>query len=373
VRIAIIHNQITPYRTEVFEALSARADCTLLVVYETDREPNRLWRTDMSVSFDVVLLRSLSLDLRRLASDAFLHIPLRPLLPLIEFRPDVVIAAGAGIWSSPANSLALLARRRYAWAFVPWWGSPPRPNPTLVRRLADPWVRAFMRAGDAWAVYGTRARDELIRLGADPNRTVIAPNAARRLPRAVSAGLSDGGAPRYLFVGQLIDRKGIRPLLDAFSSLERGELWIVGDGPLHRDVEAAAWRDPRIRMPGHLEPDELARLYASADVLVLPSLYEVWGLVVNEAMQFGLPVVVTDQVGAAVDLVVPEVTGAVVPAGSSDFLAEAMRRVGDWSATQRRRCAEVAYEKIDGWSPNDTAAGLWLASSLAVGHRAKSS
>jgi glycosyltransferase involved in cell wall biosynthesis len=377
-RIAVVMNMIAPYTTPVFERLNTHPDCELLVIYETPMEPDRKWRAEISLAFEHVVLDSRAFDLSRLAIgsgfktrfDTYLYVPKRPLAPLTRFRPDVVIGAGSGIWSSPANVAAFLARARRRWAFVPWWGSFRRKNPTWPRRLAEPWVRAFVRAADAWMAYGTRAARDLVELGADPGRTVIAPIVAARTGPPV--GAKDHRHPegfRYLFVGRLIERKGIDVLLDAFRRVDGGELWIVGDGPLRSLAEAAAASDPRILVCGHLEGRELADIYARASVLVLPSLYEVWGLVVDEALAHGVPAIATEEVGSAADLLDVGVNGLIVPPGSSERLAEAMRAVAQWSPEQRQRCARRSQEKLEMWSIDRAVDGFLRASALAADYR----
>jgi glycosyltransferase involved in cell wall biosynthesis len=377
-RIAVVMNMIAPYTTPVFERLNEHPDCELLVIYETPMEPDRRWRAEISLAFEHVVLDSRAFDLSRLAVgsgfrtrfDTYLYVPKRPLAPLTRFRPDVVIGAGSGIWSSPANVAAFLARARQRWAFVPWWGSFRRKKPTWPRRLAEPWVRAFVRAADAWMAYGSRAARDLVDLGADPERTVIAPIVASR-----TRSLSENGARRrptdfrYLFVGRLIERKGIDVLLDAFRRVDGGELWIVGDGPLRAVVEASAASDRRIRLWGHVEACELAEIYAEASVLVLPSLYEVWGLVVDEALAHGIPVIATEEVGSAADLLDLGVNGLIVPAGSPERLAEAMRRVAAWTPEQRERCAKRSREKLAAWSIDRAVDGFLRASWLAADRR----
>ena len=115
-------------------------------------------------------------------------------------------------------------------------------------------------------------------------------------------------------------------MLAAFRRLERGELWLVGDGPLRSFVEGEAQGDPRIRVLGYADEQRLPGLYRQADILVVPSVFEAWGLVVHEGLAYGLPVITTDQVGAADDLVDSGVNGYVVPAGDHEVLAGAMRR-----------------------------------------------
>jgi glycosyltransferase involved in cell wall biosynthesis len=380
-RIAIILNMIAPYTTPVFAKLAGRQDCELLVVYETTMEPDRRWQTTTDLPFQHTVLRSWTLDLSWLAVgsgvktryDTYLYIPRRPLAPLRSFAPDVVIGAGAGIWSSPANLAALAARTRHGWGFVPWWGSFRRRSPTVPRRVAEPWVRKFVRAADAWMAYGTRAARDVIDLGADPRRTIIAPIVAR-LGNGVVPG-SSASSParlnRFLFVGRLIERKGVDVLIDAFRSLAGGELWIAGDGPIRERVQAAAAHDARVRFHGHVDDEGLRKLYSEAGALVVPSLYEPWGLVVNEALAYGLPVIATDEVGAAYDLVDPGVNGYMVPAGSARALAEAMRAVREWTPERFERSAGHSRAKLESWSTDRAADAMVDACRLALEHRAE--
>jgi glycosyltransferase involved in cell wall biosynthesis len=377
-RIAIIVNMVAPYIRPLFARLAERDECELLVVSETPMERDRHWQPQSDLPFEHVLLDSWTLDLARLAVgsgfktrfDTYMYVPKRPLAPLRRFSPDVVVAAGGGIWSSPANIAALAARRRGDWAFVPWWGSFTREKSTWPRRLAEPWVRMFMRSSDAWLVYGTRHARDVIELGADAARTVIAPITALAPERPVERHrVPAPGQMRYLFVGRFIESKGLDVLLEAFRRLDRGELWIAGDGPLRATVEAAAVPNPRIRLLGHLDGAALAEVYPQSDVLVVPSLYEPWGLVVHEGLAYGLPVIVTDQVGAGDDLIDPGTNGYVVPAGSSEPLAEAMHAVATWAPEQWEAAATRSDETLATCSIERAVEGFIHGCSLALEHR----
>ena len=76
----------------------------------------------------------------------------------------------------------------------------------------------------------------------------------------------------------------------------------------------------QLLMPGFVNQSQLGRYFAAADVFVLPSEFETWGLVINEAMQFGLPVIVSDRVGCRHDLVIPGETGEVFAFGDAEGL-----------------------------------------------------
>jgi glycosyltransferase involved in cell wall biosynthesis len=376
-RMAVIVNMVAPYTKPLFESLARRDDCQLLVVSETPMERDRRWAPEVDLPFDHVLLDSWTADLSRLAIgsgfrtrfDTYLYVPRRPLGALVDFAPDVVVAGGGGIWSSPANIAALAARRRHGWGVVPWWGSFTRPHPTLPRRLAEPWVKAFMRTSDAWLVYGSRQARDVVELGADPERVVVAPITALVPEAPAPEHRPADGTTRYLFVGRLIERKGLEVLLEAFERVDGGELRIAGDGPLREMVEAAAARDPRIRLIGHTAGEELARAYQDADVLVVPSLYEPWGLVVHEGLAYGLPVIVTDEVGAADDLIERDVNGYVAAAGSAEELGEAMTAVSAWTPARREAGSRRSADLLRSVSIERGAEGFVRGCTLALEHR----
>lgn len=347
-RIAIISNMVDPNVTPVFERLAQRDDCELLVLYETEVEPNRRWSSPPP-GFRHLFLRSHTIDLRRLHPDAFLHLTWGTRSALKDFAPDIVVARGSGIWSSPANISALLGRRRFGWRFVCCWESFGREEPTLARRLADRWVKWFLINSDAILACGKRATSYLLSLGVPSERIVVAPHAiphdeAEIDKIALAQESADRTTRRVLYVGQLIPRKGVDLLLRAFREIDDLELWIVGDGELRGEVETAAENSSNIRFFGHLEKREVLRLYHDVDVLVVPSRYEVWSLVVDEAQTAGRPVVVTDQVGCADDLVEEGLTGRVVPVGDDAALEDAVRDVASWPLEKLVRCAERTTE-----------------------------
>jgi glycosyltransferase involved in cell wall biosynthesis len=134
-----------------------------------------------------------------------------------------------------------------------------------------------------------------------------------------------------LFVGRLVREKGVRVLLDAWRRADLGEgavLALAGDGPLRDELA----REPAdVQALGFVPRDHLPALYAAADVLVLPSIrtetfLEPWGLVVNEAMHQGTPVIASDAVGAARGgLLQDGRNGLVAPEGDAGALAARLR------------------------------------------------
>ena len=152
--------------------------------------------------------------------------------------------------------------------------------------------------------------------------------APRRDELRARFGIEDD-VPVILFAAKLIPKKAPLVLVEAFRRLRERvpcALLLVGEGELRPEVEAAA--GPDVHLAGFLNQSELPEAYAAADIFCLPSvLHETWGLVVNEALNFGLPVVVSDKVGCAADLVRPGRNGYVVPAGDPAALAGALEEL----------------------------------------------
>lgn len=169
--------------------------------------------------------------------------------------------------------------------------------------------------------------------------------------------------PVVLFAGKLIPKKQPLLLLEAFARLQAtlpSQLLIVGDGELRPELERriAEARVPRVHLAGFINQSRVGEGYAAADLLVLPSLREeTWGLVMNEAMCFGLPVVASDRVGGALDLVREGETGLTFRFDDVDGLVGAMRRV--LAVEERRRLmGDAARKLIDKYSIQASADGI---------------
>ena len=171
--------------------------------------------------------------------------------------------------------------------------------------------------------------------------------------------------PVILFAGKFLRRKGVRDLIEAHRSLEGDKalgdpyLVLVGDGEQRGELErlAAKHDGAQVRFAGFRNQSELPAFYALCDVVVLPARLEPWGLVVNEAMCASRAVIVSDEVGAAHDLVWDGENGYVFPAGDVTALATALARV----LAEPERCREMgrkSREIIERWSFAEDIDGL---------------
>jgi glycosyltransferase involved in cell wall biosynthesis len=123
----------------------------------------------------------------------------------------------------------------------------------------------------------------------------------------------------------------------------------------------------RIRYEGFQAPGSLPRFFAQADIFVLPSRHDGWGVVVNQAMAAGLPIIASDAVGAASDLIEEGKSGFVVPAGDVERLQEAMGRILGLPADTRAEFGERARRKARGLQP-ENGAKQWVEVFDAIAH-----
>lgn len=234
-------------------------------------------------------------------------------------------------------------------------------------RLLDRRVRSWLPGGSPQAAHlanavGVKAPVRIERMTTD-TPTLLA-EAKRLGPDAGKAWRAEHGvppgAPLVLYVGRIAPEKGLADLSAAVGILGREDLdlWVALVGP--GDPEPLYSHDlprPRVVAPGRLAWRDLVPVYLAADVLVLPSRFEPWGLVVNEALLLGCPAVVTEAVGAAADLVASSGTGEVVPVRNPEALARALRGVLSRGGRASKDAAR-GREVMKAWSTEGAAATL---------------
>ncbi len=233
----------------------------------------------------------------------------------------------------------------------------------LVKKLVLPvWLRRY----DTWHPVGTLAREYLEVVSRAQRPTYLFPynvdNAwcahhSEAFRDRRDTLLSDMGfsAQNFIVLGIMKwhEREDPLVLIRAFRQLlgEKPEarLILVGDGPLRAEVEAMIGDiEDKVCLPGYAPYSDLPKYYALADVFVHPAPSEPWGVSVNEAMACGVPVVVSNGVGSAKDLVVEGETGFVFSVGDSAVLAQTLARcVG---RQNNEAMSNACVQKMCDWS-----------------------
>lgn len=227
-------------------------------------------------------------------------------------------------------------------------GTPRSAAKRLAKRLAYP---PFLRLFDAALAVGQNSRDYWLHYGYPARRIFFAPHGVddpffreRATAEARSAFRARLGAAQdeilLLFVGKLGPKKRPVDLIDAAARLRQNGRKVravfAGSGPLDQDLAAAARSaSVPVDMLGFCNQSEMPAIYAGSDILVLSSSNETWGLVANEALACGVPLVLSDAVGSAPDLVGDDTAGRSYPVGDIDALAHAVTAVIDRPPSKR--------------------------------------
>jgi glycosyltransferase involved in cell wall biosynthesis len=324
----------SPYQRDLFAALARRDDIDLRVFYLEKNAPDSPW-PDRPLQPHESILRGGWLPL----GNARVHFNVPP-CGLRGF--DVVVMNT--LMSATAQWLMRTTLRGRRWIF---WGERFTGSGQLHHALAAPLARASAIA----AIGALAANDYAARF---PGVTVCnipyhcALDGFLALPRPRNA------VPVFLFCGQMIARKGVDLLLEAFAAVENARLLLVGR---EAELPALLAKLPttvrsRVEYAGFQPPEELPRFFSRADAFVLPSRHDGWGVVVNQALAAGLPLLCSDAVGAAHDLIEQNKNGVMFRAGSVTALRDALQLVaGDrdlrerWGAASRARAADWTPER----------------------------
>ncbi len=315
--VAIFCSHFGPYHYARITALNEKCVVTAIQLADSDRDSGWTAQSSNHQTPDMTLTQNDSEGAGHLRAALLLWQALN------RVRPTAVLVPGHGTLASfAAGAWCKLYRSRSV--LLSTSTSFDQPRVQWKELLKGFLIRTFF---DCVVSAGRRSRDYLCSLGFPAHRMVIGGNAVdndffahgvgkiREQSKPTAYGLSN----RYLlYVGRLASEKNLIFLLRAFNSYRlRGgkcDLILIGGGPLALDLKREAGElecGSHVAFVGRLSPSDLLPFYAFAEALVLPSLSETWGLVVNEAMASGVPAIVSERCGCVGDLVTDGVNGFV--------------------------------------------------------------
>jgi glycosyltransferase involved in cell wall biosynthesis len=375
-RLALLTEIIAPYRIPVFNALAARDDIDLHVIFLSENDPSlRQWpvyKNEIRFSYEVLPAWRRRVGKYKLLVNRGLGAALG------RSRPHAVLCGGynylaswQAAWWAKSHKLPVLL-----------WSESTINDHRRGRRGVEFMKVRFTRLCQGFVAAGKSSGDYLIWMGAPRDRVFIAPDAvdvefyatlahaARQ--HALEVRARHALPSRYfLYAGRLVPEKGIFDLLAAYAKLEPGErsqmgLVFAGDGAsrLQLQERAAAINPGCVRFCGFVHREELAELYALAEALVFPTHSDPWGLVVNEAMACGLPIIASEVAGCVRDLVENAENGFVVSPGNVGELVRAMRILLSNPAAAREMGASSAL-RIQAFTPETCAEGFSKAVAFA--------
>jgi len=314
IRACLLVNMISPARIPLYSALANRFD--LLVLHGGTEANRKTWRDAEKALPNAKVKRAWGWQLSRIQEDngtfvdrRFVHITPGYAQGLLKFSPEIIISNELGLRTVIALAYGSLFRVP-VWV---WWGGTPHTERKigiarkLLRKVISRWARH-------WISYGKSSTEYLASLGIDEKNILELQNAVdeQRFTKDTKKEFDIRPRPVLLHVGQLVARKGIDLFLHAIAGLQKEGLefsvLFVGSGLDEHIFKglAQSLNLKNVHFFPELPSEKMPGVYRSGDVLVFPTIEDVWGLVANEAILSGLPVLCSKYAGCAQELFPPE-------------------------------------------------------------------
>ena len=370
-RLAIVASHPTQYYAPWFAHLTEHLEAEIKVFYLWEFGAKRLVdpKFNQAIKWDIDLIKGYESEwvpnkARNPGTHHFRGLQNPALISRMRrWNPNHVLVFGYGWWSM----------QQLAWR---WRNCPlilrgdsnliARPNPSQnpLERLRRWLLRLVLKRFTSFATVGRANRDFYLALGVPATRLHHVPHCVDN-ERFASASLAsrDGqrrlmgakdGETLILFAGKFEPKKRPDLLVQAFrqTGLPDSRLVLLGNGPMRPQLEAMAKSETKIQLMPFANQQAMPAILAAADLVVLPSQGsgETWGLIVNEAMAAGTPVLVSDHVGCAQDLVVEGKTGWVFPAGDLAQLSKTLTLAQTAVANRRGQFRQATRDHVASFS-----------------------
>lgn len=359
--VSIVQNTLAPYRIPVFDKLDKEYE---LSVYLCEREDRRKWSYQEDIKFQV----------NRVPSISFGSVLFTWRLILIFLRNDCDYIIAPDNAESFANIILLLIASQISGSKLILWSGElnvdwsyqdyrqrkgGRTLPFLYFKTERFFRSIIYRFVYAFVSYSTKTerflmnrgvKKENIQTGGQIITRGFLPDTKKYKRASTSTEeISNEGGLTITSLSYLRGEKGLDYLIEAFKNVEKDterdiRLVIAGSGPVEYSLKEQAKKSNSIYFPGHVSGDKKHRVYTETDVFVLPTLHDPWGLVINEAMSYKIPVIVTEAAGCS-DLVGDSYGGLIVPTESVSSIECAMATLLS-SGKTRKKIGENGYNEF---------------------------
>ena len=359
-KLLIIAVTWTPYSHARFTAIAKHIrDMELTVFFQNSTIKYRKWDAEITDSpYKMVFLKNIGIPVS--SETAFVcNINYNIYQEIKRYNPDRIIVAG---WDSFATLAAIVYAKKHDKEIVLWTDSTIHED-SFIRKISLLYVKSILRFFDGFISGGTAAAEYLRFLGVrknienfynpvDVDHFSTQGQLSLLEKQAVKKKIGVRNSSRVImFSGRLVTIKCVDLLIKAFLQVKEKfqdiELLIVGYGPEEQRLKKMAGGNSRIHFLGHRGIDEIPGIYGISDILVLPSISEPWGLVVNEAMACGCAIIVSDRCGCSRDLI--QDNGIIVEGGKLYPLVGALEQLLS-SESRLEAMKEKSIEIIDRFS-----------------------
>lgn len=351
-KILFLTNIPSPYRVNFFNELGKNCDLTVLFekAFSTGRDD--LWKQYSFYNFTGIIMNGISTGI-----DNALCVRV---IKYLKMKWDKIICANV---ATPTGMLVLQYMKIFR---IPYWIEGDGGFPKSGKGLKEKIKKYLISGAEGYFSTGANHDNYYLTYGARKERIYRYPFTSlseNDLKSAEARVKSDKESMRkklnivedkiVLSVGQFIHRKAFDVLIDAASRISDVGIYIVGGEPTEEYIsQVEKLKLKNIHFVGFKTKAELAEYYISADVFAMPTREDIWGLVVNEALSYGLPVVSSDKCVAALEIIKDGYNGYIVPVEDSDALAEGISKVftGDYDSM-----SSAAFQSIKDYTVENMA------------------
>jgi glycosyltransferase involved in cell wall biosynthesis len=318
-KVCIITNIPSPYRVDLFNHLIENSNYDITIIYSSKNEDNRLWKIESTLLKNSVFLKSKTIKIKKKNDYKYIHIPVDTISTLNKINPDLVIASEY----NPTVLQSFIWCKRKKKKFVSW--SDGTLNSEKSINIIQKFIRKIMcRQANALIASSSKTKEAQIYYGADCAKIFVSYLTID--VKKFLIGKKDYDNKNIIFVGSLIKRKGIDLLIKSLSKVDSNfYLRIVGNGE-EKDNLIDLCRhlkiENKIEFCGFKSETELSELYKISDIFILPSREDCFGLVINEAMCAGLPVIVSKYADGSYDLVQDGFNGFIIDPYDIDNMSD---------------------------------------------------
>lgn len=329
-KIIFLENMIYPLRNKFFNLLNQKGKYNFKVFFLTDTSKNRKWNVgEEKIEFPYRILKNCRFSLPDIDVFEYAFNPF-VISDYFSEEKDAIISIG---WANLANMifmfLALITKKPY---YI--WCESTINEKTTLRQITKPLVSFFIKYAQGCIVPGEMAK-KYIHSFSQKVPTYIIPNAVDNdIFAKVKIRKGNGKKVKILFIGRFEIVKDLPTLLSACEVINQKyphlfDLTLVGYGTQEEKLKkiVSSRKLDFVKIQGYVPREKLPKVYKTHDIFVLPSIREVWGFVVNEAMASGLPIIISNKIGCGSDLVKPDRNGYIFESSNALDLAKYLEKL----------------------------------------------
>lgn len=326
-KVLFMTNLPSPYRVEFFTELGRECDLTVIYERKSASDRSKKWKAISEKTYKEIFLKG-----KEIGADNSISFEV---IKYINKTYDVIVV---GMYSTITAMIAVLYMKLRGISF---WISTDGGFVKEEAKRKYLLKRFLIGSADRWLSTGANSTEYLVHYGAKSQKCYVYPFSSVSEKNLLKKSLKQSEKKQFksqigvteermiLSVGQFIYRKGYDLLIQACNGLPNNiGVYIVGGVPTREYMNLIKkYNIHNVHFIDFVEKDELSIYYKAADMFVLPTREDIWGLVINEAMSYGLPVVTTTKCVAGLELVKDNINGQLVPAEDIESLRKAIKNV----------------------------------------------